>query len=519
MVVCGKLTAAFDTGTFGQWKEDMKIVDLSIGEVAADFARSEWGGTQERFEVLAPATGETVGYVPDCGREEALRAADTASSSFREWRNRTPFDRSAVMRRWHDLVAERRDDIATLIAVEVGKPITQARGEVDYANAYIAWNAEEILRHQGEFLANKSMNQRAFVVPQPIGPAFGITPWNFPAAMVTRTVAPALAAGCTSVLKPAEQSPLTALALAYLWYQAGGPAGSFQVLPCREPVGVADTLIDDPRIRKVTFTGSHAVGKVLYRHCAETMKSMSLELGGHAPFLIFEDADIDAAVREAIMCKFRYGGQTCVCTNRIYVHSSIAEEFTRSYAQRVSELEVGDPLDESTEVGPLIDQQGFYKALRHVADAKDKGAYAVVGGSGREGLYFDPTVLVGVDDSMMVMREETFGPVAPITTFDNEDEAIRRANATPFGLAAYFWTRDVGRVFRLVDELEAGVIGANDGAPGGSAHAPFGGVKESGVGTAGGRWGLEEYLQPKYVSLRLPSALQQGVARSDALPC
>lgn len=483
----------------------MSIADLSLPEIAEDYARGHWSGTQARFVVRAPATGEIIGEVPDCGEAEALRAADTASGSFQEWRRRTPFERSAVMRRWYDLVAARREDLAQLIAVEVGKPITQARGEVDYANAFIAWNAEETLRCQGEILANTAVDQRLFVIPQPIGPAFGITPWNFPAAMVTRTVAPALAAGCTMVLKPAEQSPLTALILAHLWQEAGGPTGAFQVLPCRDPRTVADVLIVDPRIRKLTFTGSHAVGKLLYRRCADTMKAISLELGGHAPFLVFEDADIDAAVREAIKCKFRYGGQTCVCTNRIYVHDSIVEEFTNAYAQLVSELKVGDPLDETTEVGPLIDDQGLAKVVHHVADAKGKGALATVGGTVREGLYFAPTVLTGVDDSMVVMQEETFGPVAPITSFHTEEEAIRRANKTPFGLAAYFWTRDVGRVFRLVDELEAGIIGANDGVPGGNAHAPFGGVKESGVGRAGGRWGLEEYLQPKYVALRLPS--------------
>jgi succinate-semialdehyde dehydrogenase / glutarate-semialdehyde dehydrogenase len=482
----------------------MSVGSVTMSGLAQEVAASQWSAAEGRFEVTAPATGEVIATVPDCGPVEARAAADAVCRGFEDWKRTTAFDRAAVMHRWFDLIAARRDDIAELIAVEVGKPIRQARGEVDYANAFISWNADESLRRQGEILASSSTDQRVFVLQQPVGPAFGITPWNFPAAMVTRTVAPAIAAGCTMVLKPAEQSPLTSLVLAHLWREAGGPAEVFQVVPCRDPRPVAGALLDDERIRKLTFTGSHAIGKVLYRQSADTMKSISLELGGHAPFIVFADADIQAAAAEAIKCKFRYSGQTCVCTNRIYVHASIAEEFTDAYVQLASDLRVGDPLDESTDIGPLIDEQGKDKVLRHVSDAKSKGAVARVGGGDRDGLYFDPTVLTGVDDSMAVMQEETFGPVAPITVFDTDDEVIRRANDTEFGLAAYYWTRDVSRVFRLATELEVGIIGCNDGVPGGSAHVPFGGVKQSGIGRAGGRWGLEEYLEPKYVSLRLP---------------
>jgi len=485
----------------------MTTTQASLSVTGQDLARNRWKGVQGVFEVRAPATGEVIGEVPDCGTAEAERAADAAASAFHQWRRETAFQRAAVMRRWHALVNEHREDLAQLIAMEVGKPIAQARGEVDYANGFIAWSAEEVLRCQGEMLASPSSDKRLLVVQQPVGPALGITPWNFPAAMVTRTVAPALAAGCSMVLKPAEQSPLTGLVLAHLWEQAGGPPEVFQVLVCSDPRPATDVLMGDRRIRKLTFTGSHAVGMLLYRRAADTMKAISLELGGHAPFLVFDDADIEAAVTEAIASKFRYGGQTCVCANRIYVHSSIIGDFTDAYAARVSRLRLGDPLDEATDVGPLIDEQGLAKVVRHVSDATSRGASTLVGGRQGEGLYFDPTVLTGVDDSMAVMQEETFGPVAPLLSFETEEEAVRRANSTPFGLAAYFWTRDAGRVFRLVDELEAGIIGGNDGVPGGSAHVPFGGVKESGVGRAGGRWGLEEYLEPKYVSLRLPDAV------------
>ena len=478
----------------------------SLTARAEEYARSSWKTVEQTFSVHAPATGETLGEVPDCGPREAEHAADVSAASFATWSHRNPFERSAILRRWHTLIAEHRSELAELIAAEVGKPITQARGEVEYATGFVSWNAEEILRCQGELLASPSNDQRLMVTQQPVGPALGITPWNFPAAMVTRTVAPALAAGCTIVLKPAEQSPLTALALAMLWEEAGGPREAFQVLTCNDPRTPTDVLMGDRRIRKVTFTGSHAVGILLYRRAADTVKAISLELGGHAPFLVFGDADIEAAVAEAVKSKFRYSGQTCLCTNRLYVHERVVDDFTQAYAEQVSGLNVGDPFDEATDIGPLIDEQGHAKVVRHVSDATTQGASALVGGRAGTGLYFEPTVLTGVKDSMAVMQEETFGPVAPILSFRTEEEAVRRANATPFGLAAYFWTRDVGRVFRLADQLEAGIVGANDGVPGGSAHVPFGGVKESGVGRAGGRWGLEEFLEPKYMSLRLPSS-------------
>jgi succinate-semialdehyde dehydrogenase / glutarate-semialdehyde dehydrogenase len=484
----------------------MTAVTQLQGTLAQAYARDHFSGASREFDVLSPATGDVLGRAPDCDDADAARAVDRTMRGFESWRRRTAFDRARVMRAWHELIAANRQELACLIAAEVGKPIRQARAEVDYANAFVSWSAEEVLRLQGELLACAEPDRRAWAAPRPIGPAFGITPWNFPAAMPARTVAPALAAGCSIVLKPAEQSPLTAMALARLWEEAEGPPEAFQVLPCSSPATVSSVLLDDPRVRKLTFTGSHGVGAMLYRRAAETIKSVSLELGGHAPFLVFDDADVIAAAREAVKCKFRYGGQTCVCTNRIYVHERVADEFRSAYVEMTTGLRVGDPLDEETDVGPLIDEQALAKVEGHVADATAKGATVPVGGNALGGLFFEPTILEGVETGMRVMQEETFGPVAPIATFRTDAEAVRLANDTPYGLAAYFWTRDVGRLFTLAEDLDAGIIGANDGVPGGSAHVPFGGVKQSGVGRAGGRWGLEEYLEPKYVSVRLPTA-------------
>jgi succinate-semialdehyde dehydrogenase / glutarate-semialdehyde dehydrogenase len=319
---------------------------------------------------------------------------------------------------------------------------------------------------------------------------------------VTRKAAPALAAGCSLILKPAEQTPISALNLAALWEEAGGPAGTFQVLTASNPVPVSDTLLSDPRIRKITFTGSTEVGKLLYRKSADTVKKISLELGGHAPFLIFEDADLEQAVKESVACKFRNTGQTCVCTNRIYVQASIADEFAERYAAAARTLKVGDPLESSTDIGPLVSKEGLQKVKFHVQDAVSKGAKILTGGKPLKGLYFEPTVLTNVDDDMQMMYEETFGPVAPIATFETDEEAIQMANDTPYGLASYIYTNDLSRAFKVSEALEYGIVGVNDGIPS-VAHAPFGGVKESGVGREGGHWGLEEYLEVKYVSMAL----------------
>jgi succinate-semialdehyde dehydrogenase/glutarate-semialdehyde dehydrogenase len=384
----------------------------------------------------------------------------------------------------------------------MGKPISESRGEVRYAAAFVEWYAVEAKRVYGETVPSQVAHKRLLVRPQPVGPVYAITPWNFPAAMVTRKAAPALAAGCTVVLKPAEQSPLTALRLEELWVSAGGPPDVFQVLTTADPAVVSAVFFDDPAIRKLTFTGSTEVGVLLAAQAAKTVKRVSLELGGHAPFLVFDDADLDAAVREVVASEFRNSGQTCVCANRIYVQAGIYDEFARRLAEVVGTMRVGDPLDEATTVGPLVDQQGHDKVQAHVHDAVAKGARALVGGQPRAGLFFDPTVLVDVAPGMRILREETFGPIAPLVRFTTDAEAVAEANGTPFGLAAYLWTRDLTRAFRVSEALDFGIIGVNDGVPS-APQAPFGGVKASGLGREGGKWGIEEFLDLKYVSIAL----------------
>ena len=461
-----------------------------------------WHHASRTYSVTSPATGEVVAQAADCGADEGRAAADVAWNAFESWRQVSPFERAEILMRWHDLMMRDQNALATTMSREMGKPIREARAEVAYAASFVKWYAEEGKRVYGETFPSHFGHKRLSAIRQPVGPAFGITPWNFPLAMVTRKAAPALAAGCTFVLKPAEQTPLTALQAAELWREAGGPDGTLQVLPAQDPVPLSDALIADPRIRKLTFTGSTEVGRILYAKSAETIKKLSLELGGHAPFLVFADADLEEAVKQVLACKFRNGGQTCVCVNRIYVHESVADEFTRRYAEAAAQLVVGDPLDDATDVGPLIDEQGMAKVERHVQDAVAKGATVVTGGSRLKGLFFAPTVLKGVTPDMLMMQEETFGPVAPIVTFARDEDAVAMANATPFGLAAYIYTNDLSRAYRVSEALEYGIVGVNDGVPS-VAYAPFGGVKQSGIGREGGPWGIEEYLETKFVSVAL----------------
>lgn len=477
----------------------MAILDSSRPRYFTD----TWHEASKAFKVTNPATGETVAEVADCGRAEAAQAAEIATHAFKTWKTTTAFERSDLLMRWHDLMMVNQDDLARTMTEEMGKPIKESRGEIAYAAGFIKWYAEEAKRIYGETMPSHLGNKRLLAVKQAVGPVFAVTPWNFPSAMVTRKAAPALAAGCTFVLKPAEQTPLSALHLAALWEEAGGPAGTLQVLPCQDPVELSDTLLMDPRIRKITFTGSTEVGKILYRKSADTVKKISLELGGHAPFIVFEDADLDQAVAEAMACKYRNAGQTCVCTNRIYVQASVLDAFTERYAEATRQLTVGDPLETSTDIGPLVDAQGLEKVKAHVEDALQKGAKIVTGGHALDGLYFEPTVLSGITSDMRLMSEETFGPVAPIMSFNTEAEAVRLANDTPYGLAAYFYTNDLSRAFKVAEALEYGIIGVNDGVPS-TPYVPFGGVKQSGLGREGGHWGIEEYLETKYISLGLP---------------
>ncbi len=473
-----------------------------IGTVRRSYLTDAWHEADATYEVRGPASDEIVAEVADCGPDEARQAADVAWTAFETWRRTTAFERADVLRRWHDLILEHQESLARTMTREMGKPIKEARGEVAYAAGFVRWYAEQAPRAYGEVFPTASGHKRGLALRQPVGPAYAVTPWNFPAAMVTRKAAPALAAGCTFVLKPAEQTPLTALLMARLWLEAGGPAGTLQILPTNRPGPLTETLMADPRIRKVTFTGSTEVGRILYRQSAETIKKLSLELGGHAPFLVFADADLDQAVRETIACKFRNAGQTCVCTNRIYVHEDVAEAFTRSYVEAARGLVVGDPNDEATDVGPLVDAQGLDKVRDHVDDAVRRGARVELGGEAGGGLFYLPTVLTGVTADMKLMGEETFGPVAPILTFQSEEEVVRMANDTPYGLASYLYTNDLGRAWRVAEALDYGIVGVNDGVPS-APHAPFGGMKQSGVGREGGPWGLDEYLEIKYVSMGL----------------
>jgi succinate-semialdehyde dehydrogenase / glutarate-semialdehyde dehydrogenase len=468
------------------------------------FVAGEWRSAARTFPVRNPATGETLADIADCGADEGRRALESAVEAFPAWKAMPGAERSRILRRWCDLMTAQAEDIARSMTLEMGKPIVESRYEAKYAASFVDYYAEAARGIGGELLPAPFPHKRFLVRYEPVGPAYGITPWNFPAAMVTRKAAPALAAGCPFILKPAEQSPLTALLLAQLWEQAGGPKGVFQVLPALDPVPLSQVLISDPRIRKLTFTGSTDVGRLLYSQAAETLKRVSLELGGNAPFLVFEDADMEKAAKEVAASKFRNAGQTCICTNRVLVQESIQPRFTEAFSDLTASLKVGDPMLEDTQIGPLVDQQGYAKVRAAVADAVAKGARVAVGGEPRGGLFFAPTVLTGVRRGMKVLDEETFGPVAPIAPFRDEAEAVAMANATGYGLAGYLWTRDLGRAFRVAEALEYGLVGVNDGVPSAMApNAPFGGMKDSGVGREGGPWGLDEYLEVKLISMGL----------------
>lgn len=483
---------------------------LTVGpktEFHKAFIGGKWIETKKHFSVVSPATLEPFAEVADCGPEEAREAADAAVRAFETWSQTTAYERAAILMRWYSLILDHQDELAQIMAREMGKPVIEGRGEVKYAAGFAQWFAEEAKRAYGDIIPTHDNKKRLFSMKKPVGPAYGVTPWNFPAGMITRKAAPALAAGCTYVSKPAEQTPLTALALASLWEEAGGPAGTLQVITCQDPVPVSEVFLNDPRIRKVTFTGSTEVGKKLYAQSAATMKRISLELGGHAPYLIFEDADLDRAVQDVIACKFRNAGQVCVSANRIYVQDKIYDAFADRLSEKVIGLVVGDPLDEKTRIGPLVDRQGFNKVREHVEDALSKGAVARTGGKPKgdrpDGLFFEPTVLTGISAQMRLLREETFGPVAPLLKFKDEAEAIKLANDTPYGLAGYLWTKDLGRAFRVAEALQYGIVGVNDPVPS-APHAPFGGIKDSGIGREGGYEGLQEYLEVRYISMGLP---------------
>lgn len=458
----------------------------------------------DSFAVENPATQETVGFVPNGTAAEARLAADAAHEAFTIWSKTSAYERAALLEKWHEVINDRLEELAIIMVKEQGKPLAEARGEMQYANSFVKWYAEEAKRIYGESIPAMAASKRILVQKQPVGVVAAITPWNFPAAMITRKVAPALAAGCTVVIKPAEQTPLTALLLAECAEAAGIPAGVINVVTTRNPAAVSDAWMADSRVKKITFTGSTLIGKHLMRKAADTVKKVSLELGGLAPFIIAEDADIREAVKGVITSKFRNAGQTCICANRIFVHESIKAPFLEAFKTAVDTLRVGNGLTAGTEIGPLINSDAVEKVQGQLEDAISKGAVLHNGTtiSFEKGYFMNPVVLSEVTDDMLCMQEETFGPLAPVSTFATDEEAIERANATPFGLAAYVYTGSLKKAVSYSENLEYGIVGVNDSAPS-VAQAPFGGMKESGLGREGGHFGLEEFLEVKYISLQV----------------
>jgi len=467
------------------------------------YINGEWvhAGSKETIVVTNPATGEAIGTIPKMGAAETRHAIEAADAAFVGWRSRIASERSAILRRWFELMLANQEDLAVLMTAEQGKPLAESHGEIAYAASFIEWFAEEGRRVYGDTIPQHQPDKRIVVTKEPIGVCAAITPWNFPAAMITRKAGAALAAGCTMVVKPATQTPYSALALAELATRAGIPAGVFNVVTGTAGV-IGGELTSNPMVRKLTFTGSTETGKLLMKQCAGTVKKISLELGGNAPFIVFDDADIDAAVQGALISKYRNTGQTCVCTNRFLIQERAYDVFTDKLVEAVKKLKVGDGLKGDTHQGPLIDRYAVEKVEEHIADAVAKGARVVVGGKRHElgGTFFQPTVLADVTTDMVVAREETFGPVAPLFRFRTEEEAIRMANDTEFGLASYFYSRDIGRVWRVAGALEYGIVGINTGLIS-TAVAPFGGVKESGIGREGSKYGIDEFLEIKYLCM------------------
>ncbi|WP_303616884.1 NAD-dependent succinate-semialdehyde dehydrogenase [Mariluticola halotolerans] len=471
---------------------------------AKAFIAGEWvdADNGKSIPVTNPSTGETISTIPDMGRAEAARAIDAAYLAQKQWAARTAEERSRIMRRLHDLMVSNQDDLAAILTAEMGKPLAEARGEVLYGAGYIQWFAEEARRIYGDVIPGHATDKRIVVIKQPVGVVGAITPWNFPNAMIARKLAPALAVGCAFVSKPAKQTPLSALALAVLAEQAGIPKGLFSVVTSNSSADIGAEFCENEKMRKLSFTGSTEVGRKLMAQCAPQIKKLSLELGGNAPFIVFGDADIDAAVEGAIQSKFRNAGQTCVCSNRLYIHSSIYDAFAEKLAKAVAGLSVGDGFADGVKVGPLIDEAAVEKVEEHIKNATASGAKIIEGGSrdDKGGTFFQPTVLTGVTQKMQVAKEETFGPLAPLFAFDTVGEVIEMANDTIFGLAAYFYARDLSRVWTVAEALEYGIVGVNTGLIS-TEIAPFGGVKQSGFGREGSKYGADDYLEMKYICM------------------
>lgn len=483
----------------------MQLNDLVLLKNRA-YVNGEWVSANDSadFEVTNPANGEIIVRVPDMGQAETRAAIDAAGSAWGEWKNKLAKERSSILRKWFDLIMQNQSDLAKILSWEQGKPLSEAMGEIAYGASFVEWFAEEAKRVYGDIIPEPIPGRRLLVIKQPIGVVCAITPWNFPTAMITRKAAPALAAGCPIIIKPAAETPLSALALAELADRAGFPAGIFNVITTDKASEVGAEMTSNPVVRKVSFTGSTAVGKLLMKQCSDTVKKVALELGGNAPFLVFDDADIDAAVEGAMASKYRNSGQTCVCANRLIVQDAVYDEFSEKLSQTVAKLQVGESTEPQVEQGPLINEAAVLKVEEHISDALSKGASVSIGGQRHErgGTFFQPTVLLNVNNSMKVAVEETFGPVAPIFRFKTEQEALDLANDTEFGLAAYFYARDIGRIWRVAEGLETGMVGINEGIIS-TEVAPFGGIKESGLGREGSKYGIEEFVETKYLCMGL----------------
>lgn len=469
------------------------------------YINGEWTDKgNDVIEVINPATGEQVGTVPNGGEAEATEAVEAAAAAFPSWSKTTAYERAEILMRWHDLLLEHKEEVGEILTKEMGKPLKEAIGEVEYSASFISWFAEESKRVYGRTIPASKDGKRIQINKQPVGVVTSITPWNFPAAMMARKMAPALAAGCTFVSKPAKMTPLTAVRIFELAEQAGFPKGVINLVT-GSASQIGKVFTSHPSVRKLTFTGSTEIGKELMKQGAETMLNLSLELGGHAPIIVLDDADLDKAVEGVMASKFRNAGQTCVCGNRIYVQEGIVDAFSEKLKQAASQLKVGNGLEDGVDIGPLVDKDGYEKVERHVKDAVDKGAKVLVGGDGQtenNAYFYNPTVLIDAKDDMLVMNEETFGPVAPIMSFKTDEEAVKLANDTRFGLASYFFTESMSRGTFIAENLEYGIVGWNDGLPS-TAQAPFGGMKESGVGREGGQEGLDAFLETKYISIKL----------------
>ena len=480
----------------------MQLKDASLFREQA-LIDGEWVDADGRgtIPVTNPATGGVIGAVPKMGAAETRRAIEAADRALPAWRTKTGKERAAILRKWFDLMMANQDDLALIMTTEQGKPLPEAKGEIAYAASFIEWFAEEAKRVYGDVVPPHQSDKRIVVIKQPIGVCGAITPWNFPAAMITRKAGPALAAGCTMVVKPATQTPYSAFAMAELAHRAGVPRGVLSVLT-GSATEIGGELTSNPTVRKITFTGSTEIGRILMRQSAETVKKVSLELGGNAPFLVFDDADLDAAVEGAMMSKYRNAGQTCVCANRILVQDKVYDAFAGKLAAKVKSLKVGPGTEAGVNIGPLIDEKAVAKVVEHIQDAVAKGAKVIVGGKKHTlgGLFFEPTLLTGVNTSMKVTKEETFGPVAPLFRFQTEQEGIAMANDTEFGLASYFFARDIGRIWRVGEGLESGIVGINTGIIS-TEVAPFGGVKQSGLGREGSKYGIDDFLSIKYMCI------------------